>query len=133
MTIKAIIALTTQLVAADPNIAGVDGDCNITYKTPPTAQEQTTNNAACVAFVDPSPTRVVTVDTLFNLFTPTEQAAVLANAAAHRQLILWMTRGVIDLNSPAATTAFNQLVSAGILTSARATALLATPGVQVPQ
>jgi hypothetical protein len=133
MTIRAIVALTTQLIAADPNVTGVDGNCNITYNNPPTANEQTSNAAICSAFVEPAATRVVSVDALFNLFTPAEQAAVLANPQAHLQLIKWITRGVIDLNSPAAQTAFNGMVTLNILTPARATALLATPGVQVPQ
>ena len=123
MAIKSIVALTVQLMAADPNVNGVDGACHITYNSPPIASEVTANAAICAAWVDPAPTKPMAANAFLQVLTPAELQAAVATPAGLAAVLQIIASGNVNLAAPATATA---LATMGI-TPTRQTAILATP------
>lgn len=90
---------------------------------------QAAGNTASPVPVAPVPTTFTAMDFLA-LFTPSEQVAVQTACNSNMTLLVGLTTGLasnaISVTSPAVITWVNALVTAGALTSARATVILAS-------
>ena len=84
-------------------------------------------NTALPAPVPPPPT-TLTINQFVNRLTPTDHGALATMAQTNAQILLWLARGAaandVDLTSPQTAGGLELLVSVGVITSARMTAIL---------
>jgi hypothetical protein len=76
----------------------------------------------------PPPSPIISRAAFWNLFTPSEQAAIVGGAQSDVTLGVWLqtaqTYDQIDLSSPLTKAGLDALVAAGVLTSDRETEIL---------
>jgi hypothetical protein len=132
MTITNLAAFDAAIRAVCPYIDGVAADGHIFFQPAATAQQKTDAATAAAAYVD-VPAQVLEASVLLTRLTDQEYTAFFNFAQNHVQLhrVLYAVRHA-DLSSSQVQTLIAALVTAGVITQQRATAVFTVPPSQGP-
>ncbi len=121
-----VSALHAAVAAVCP-IVGVDSNGNIAFALGATAAQQSAAQAIVTSWVDPPPVVTYTFLQFMALFTPAEQTAFMNSADPQVKLFCMMAAGSggLQMSNAEVVAGINYAVTVGILTQARATAVLA--------